>query len=124
MHFPEQWFIRPPRTTVTDDSTGNKRPGPKPNKVAVGGLLQQRFPRTEQTQIGEDRVVSEELLLLDPVITRRLGRPVSDADVAINAAGDVYRIARDPKIRRPVRGRRTEKYVALVVSTASDIKEK
>lgn len=125
MKFPESWLIRPPRPTVTDDSTGNQRPGPKPTPVPVKGLLQQRYPRTEQEQVDENRTLDTRLLLLHPnVLTAaKLGRQPTPADVAIDANETVWHIVRETNVRKPNRGRRTPKYIAVIVRRTTDIKE-
>lgn len=123
-HFPEVWQIRPPRPFVYDPSTGNRRPGGKPNPVPVNGLLQQRFPRTEQSDVGTSGGrLDERTLLLDPKIVADLGRDLTTDDVAIGPDDLVWHIDRAPVPRRPVRGRRTPRYLAVMVRRATDIKE-
>lgn len=125
MRFPEAWAIRPPRPTTVDPSTGNKRPGAKPDPVPVRGLLQQRYPRTEQEQIDKDRTVDTRVLLLHPEILTeaKLGRAPLETDVAIAPDLEVWQIVRDPNVRRPNRGVRAPKYIAVIVRRATDIKE-
>lgn len=63
------------------------------------------------------------MLLLDPVILKRLGRDITTRDVAIGPDGGVWRIVRLPLARRRVRGRRDTRFVVAIIHRASDIKE-
>lgn len=125
MKFPELWRIRPPRPTEVDGSTGNPKPGPKPDPVEVRGLLQQRYPRTEQEQIDNQRTVDTRVLLLHPhtLDAGHLGRRPTPADQAIDAEDTVWHIVRESNVRRPNRGNRTPKYIAVIVRRSTDIKE-
>lgn len=122
MQFPERWHIRPPRTAVVDDVTGNAIPGPPPDPILVMGSLEQRFPRQEQREVGST-IVDENLLLLHPSAQSLVPGGITKNHKAIGPDGVVWSIVRLPRERRRRRPNAPIRYLALVIRRATDIKE-
>lgn len=123
LRFDEQWQIRPPRPMTVDESTGNPIAGTAPDPIDVRGSLEQRFPRTEQREVG-DALVDEQVLLLAPAADTAVPGGITAAHKAIGPDGTVWSIVRIPKPRRRRRPSAPTRYLALVVRRATDIKEK
>ena len=126
MLFADQWKVRPARPTVVNPTTGRPLPvaGDPPPAESVTGELQQEFPRTEQKELGNDVVVDERMLLLDPSILIKLSREPGPGDVAIGPDETVWSIVRVGQVRKRGRRGRDPKYVVVIVRRATDIKEK
>ncbi len=123
LRFDEQWAIRPPRPTTVDESTGNPIVGAAPDLIEVLGSLEQRFPRTEQREVGTT-LVDEQVLLLAPAAETVVPGGITPSHKAIGPDGTVWSIVRIPKPRRRRRPSAPTRYLALVVRRATDIKEK
>ncbi|WP_336791775.1 hypothetical protein [Gordonia malaquae] len=121
--FPEEWGIRPPRSWTVDPSTGNRRPGQRPDAVPVRASLEQRFPANEQKSIRNDVVSDERILLLHPGADRKVGG-ITNEHQAIAPDGTVWSIVLEPNPRRRRRFGAPTRYIALVIRRATDIKEK
>ncbi|WLP91322.1 hypothetical protein [Gordonia sp. NB41Y] len=121
--FPEDWAIRPPRPTITDPSTGNPIPGPRPDPIAVKASLEERFPRPDQRQVGT-AIVDEAWLLVEPAAETKVPGGITKDHKVIGPDGTVWSIVRLPRPRRRRRVGAPTRYIALVIRTATDIKEK
>lgn len=139
LRFPERWQIRAPRLTTIDATTGNPVPGPKPTSVEVRGSLEQRFPDSDQREVGKV-IADQRLLVLEPRAAAKIAAAagVMPADVpftlgiadvltedfkAIGPDGTVWSIVRVPLTRRRRRASAPIRYHALVVRRSTDIKE-
>jgi len=122
MRFPEQWWIqRPPSVTVMDPSTGNRKPGVKPDPIAVRGLLQQRQLSASSVDAGnvefsDGHVTSVYLLLLEPESPQP-----SPRDELVDIDGVHYQVVANSRPRRPVRSGRRPSYIAVMLRCANDL---
>lgn len=114
--------VRPPRPTTIDPGTGNPRPGGKPDAIHVMGSLEQRYPRTEQSEVGLT-LVDEDVLMLEPATATMVPGGITEAHKVIGPDGAVWSIVRVPRLRRPRRTGAPLRYVALIVRRSTDIEE-
>ncbi|AON97377.1 head-to-tail stopper [Gordonia phage Nyceirae] len=122
LRFPERWEIRAPRTTTTDVTTGNPVPGPRPTPVEVNGSLEQRFPDSDQREVGEV-IADQRVLVLEPAAKSKVAGGITKQHQAIGPDGTVWSIVRVPVPRKRRRPSAPIRYLALVVRRSTDIKE-
>lgn len=122
MRFPESWWIQSPAAEpVRDPSTNNRKPGVKPDRIPVQGLLQQRQLSASSVDAGnvefeDGHVTSVYVLLLDP------DSPVpTSRDELIDVDEVRYQVVANARPRRPVRGGRKPSYIAVMLRRANDL---
>jgi hypothetical protein len=122
MRFPEQWWIqRPVSSPAMDPSTGNKKPGVKPEPIAVRGLLQQRQLSASSVDAGnvefvDGHVTSVYVLLLEPDSPQPEAR-----DELVDVDGIHYQVVANSRPRRPVRSGRRPSYIAVMLRRSNDL---
>lgn len=124
MKLPERWTLLRANPPTIDDATGQPVPS-LPTAIPWTGLLQQKFIRTDQNEIGDGVVVSELVLMLDPGISvdRRDVFRFDGPDGDVISVGDTVQVVGSPRARRPARGSRRVAFIAATVRHTTDIQE-